>query len=167
VLTVVDTGTSPAGPRTSLPAWSRYTWRVEVQGAPAPGGGPTGEWSSPSAPVTAAVMPPGPPGAVQNVSVTRDASGVHVRFSHPEPLAAGGTTGYTVDVYRQLAGEQLRLFRSLSGQEPPPAGRGANIAGSFDVVDGDAGAVAGTRYRVVVTDPIGRSSPPSPPVEAP
>jgi hypothetical protein len=151
----------------SLTAWSRYTWRVEVQGAPAPGGGPTGEWSSPSAAVTAAVMPPNPPGPVQNVSVTRDGTGVHVRFSHPEPLAAGGTTGYTVDVYRQLAGSSLRLLRSVPGQAPPPAGRGANTAGLFDIVDGDAGAVAGTVYRVVITDPLGRSSPPSPPAEAP
>ena len=112
-------------------------------------------------------MPPDPPAGVENLSATRDGAGVHVQFTHPDPLAAGGSTGYTVDVYRQLAGESLRLLCSLAGQEPPPAGRGAEVAGSFDVVDDDAGAVTGTLYRVVVTDPIGRASQPSPPVEAP
>jgi hypothetical protein len=167
VVTVVDIGTSPSGPRTSLSAWSRYTWRVEVQGPSAPGGGPVGEWSSPSAPASTAVMPPDPPAGVENLSVTRDGAGVHVRFTHPDPLAAGGSTGYTVDVYRQRAGKSLRLLRSVPGHAPPPTGRGANVAGSFDIVDGDASAVAGTLYRVVVTDPIGRASQPSPPMEAP
>jgi hypothetical protein len=157
----------PGGPRTSLSAWSRYTWRVEVRGPAAPGGGPAGDWSSPSPPAQAAVMPPDPPPGVENLSATRDGAGVHIRFTHPDPLAAGGSTGYVVDVYRQLAGESLRLLRSLAGQEPPPAGRGADVTGSFDIVDDDASAVTGTLYRVVVTDPLGRASPPSPPVEAP
>ena len=112
-------------------------------------------------------MPPDPPAGVENLSVTRDGAAVHVRFTHPDPLAAGGSTGYTVDVYRQRAGESLRLLRSVPGQAPPPTGRGANVAGSFDVVDDDADSVAGTLYRVVVTDPIGRASPPSSPMEAP
>lgn len=106
-------------------------------------------------------MPPNPPVAVTALTVTRDAAGVHVRFKHPDPLAGGASTGYTVDVYRQLAGQSLRLLTSVPGQAPPPTGRGTNPADSFDVVDSDAEAVAGTNYRVVVTDPIGRSSPPS------
>ena len=112
-------------------------------------------------------MPPDPPVGVENVTATRDAAGVHVQFTHPDPLAAGGSGGYTVDVYRQLAGASLRLLQSLPGQAPPPTGRGDNVLGTFDVVDGDAEAVAGTLYRVVVTDPIGRSSAPSDPVAAP
>ena len=52
----------------------------------------------------------------------------------------------------------------MPGQAPPPTGRGDNVAGTFDVVDNDADAVAGTLYRVVVTDPIGRASQPSTPV---
>jgi hypothetical protein len=167
VTTIVDTGTSPSGPRTSLAPWLRYTWRVEVQGAPAPGGGPVGEWSSSSAPVESTIMPPDPPAGVENLAVNRDAAGVHVQFTHPAPLAAGGSAGYTVDVYRQRAGESLRLLKSLPGQAPPPTGRGDNVAGTFDVLDDDVGAIAGTLYRVVVTDPIGRASPPSKPVEAP
>ena len=167
VVTIFDTGTSPSGPRTSLSAWLRYTWRVEVQGAPAPGGGPPGEWSSTSAPAETTIMPPDPPAGVENLSVTRDAAGVHVRFTHPDALAAGGSSGYTVDVYRQCAGESLRLLRSVPGQAPPPTGRGDNVAGTFDVVDNDASAIAGTLYRVVVTDPIGRASQPSKPAQAP
>ena len=50
-----------------------------------------------------------------------------------------------VDVYRQLAGESLRLLSSVPGQAPPPAGRGADVTGSFDIVDDDASAVTGTR----------------------
>ena len=158
---MVDTGTSPSGPRTSLSAWLRYTWRVEVQGAPAPGGGPVGEWSSVSAPAQTTIMPPDPPWAWRTSPrpATRPAS--TSQFTHPDPLAAGGSGGYTVDVYRQLAGASLRLLQSLPGQAPPPTGRGDNVAGTFDVVDGDAEAVAGTLFRVVVTDPIGRSSAPS------
>ena len=167
VFEVIDTGASPSGPRTSLSAWLSYSWRVEVQGAPAPGGGPVGQWSSPSPAVATTTMPPGPPAAVASLGVTREADGVHVRFTHPDPLAGGATAGYTVDVYRQLAGQPLRLLLSLPGQEPPPRGRGADVAGAFDVLDADPIAAPGTQYRVVVTDPIGRSSAPSDPQEAP
>jgi hypothetical protein len=167
VVTIVDTGTSPSGSRMSLSAWLRYTWRVEVQGAPAPGGGPAGEWSSASPPAAATIMPPDPPAVVENVAVSRDAAGVHVRFTHPDPLAAGGSGGYAIDVYRQRAGESLRLLHSVPGQAPPPTGRGDDVNGTFDVIDNDVAAVAGTLYRVVVTDPIGRGSPPSKPMAAP
>lgn len=167
VFTVIDTGATPSGPRESLAPWLRYHWRVEVQGAAAPGGGPTGEWSSPSAPVSTITMPPEPPAPVSGLTLVRDVEGVHVRFTHPDPLAGGGTAGYTLDVYRQLAGQPLRHLHSLPGQAPPPRGRGTNPAASFHIIDNEAGAVAGTVYQVVVTDPIGRASTPSPPQEAP
>ncbi len=167
VLVVGDTGNAVEGPRSALPAWVTYHWRVEVQGAPAPGGGPDGEWSSPSAPVSTLVLPPDPPVTVTDLTATRDAAGVHVRFRQPEPLAGGSTTGYAVDVYRQLPGAGLRLLASVPGLAPPPTGRGTNPSAFFDVVDADATVPAGTGYRVVVTDPIGRMSAPSPLVEAP
>ena len=155
------------GRRASLTPWVRYNWRVEVRGAPAPGGGPAAEWSSPSPGSRPPPLPPDPPAAVTDLTVTRDAAGVHVRFRHPEPLTGGGSAGYTVDVYRQLPGGTLRLLTSPARAAPPPTGRGSNVAGFFDVVDAAADAVAGTLYRVVVTDPIGRASQPSAPVEAP
>ncbi len=167
VFTVLDDGSGPAGPRTSLAGWIGYAWRVEVQGAPAPGGGPPGEWSNPSAPAETTIMPPDPPLGVANLAVTRDAAGAHVRFTHPDPLAPGASTGYTLDVYRQLPGGTLRMLTSVAGQAPAPTGRGSNVAGTFDVLDADPDAVAGTVYRVTVTDPIGRTSPPSAPVVAP
>lgn len=167
VLVVADTGDTVTGPRTALPAWVKYHWRVEVQGAPAPGGGPPGEWSTPSAPASTVVLPPDPPVGVTDLTTTRDAAGVHVRFRQPEPLAGGATTGYAVDVYRQLPGAGLRLLTSVPGQAPSPLGRGDNPAGFFDVVDADATVPTGTGYRVVITDPIGRMSAPSALVEAP
>lgn len=162
-----DTGTTPAEARSSLVPWVTYNWRVEVQGAPAPGGGPPGEWSSPSPPVTAAIMPPNPPSPVTDITVSRDAAGVHIRFKHPDPLAAGSTLGYTIDAYRQLPGSSLRHLTSVPGQAPPPVGRGGVVTGFFDVVDTGTEAIADTRYQIVVTDPIGRTSPPSTPLEAP
>ena len=120
-----------------------------------------------AAPAATTIMPPDPPVGVENVAVTRDAAGVHVRFTHPDPLAAGSSGSYTVDVYRQRAGESLRLLQSVPGQAPPPTGRADNVAGAFDIVDDDPDAVTGTLYRVVVTDPIGRASQPSAPVAAP
>lgn len=167
VLVVVDTGNTITGPRSALPAWTKYHWRVEVQAAPAPGGGPVGEWSTPSPPASTVVLPPDPPAVVTDLTTSRDAAGVHVRFRQPESLAAGGSTGYAVDVYRQLPGAGLRLLTSVPGQAPAPVGRGTNPSAFFDVVDADATVPAGTGYRVVVTDPIGRMSTPSPLVEAP
>ncbi|WP_061298049.1 hypothetical protein [Herbidospora cretacea] len=147
--TVVDTGLKP---------WLRYHWRAEVQGPPAPGGGPAGEWSAASPAVAANIMPPGPPAAVTDVTVTAEAAGARVRFRHPGPLTGGATAGYVVDVYRALPGEALRLFTTLPGH-PRPAD------GWFDVPD--PGGATGTLYRVVVTDPIGRASQPSDPQEVP
>ena len=167
VSVIADTGDTVTGARSALPAWVKYHWRVEVQGAPAPGGGPDGEWSTASAPASTVILPPDPPAGVTDLTTTRDAAGVHVRFRQPEPLAGGATTGYAVDVYRQLPGAGLRLLTSVPGQAPPPVGRGNNPVGFFDVVDADASVPSGTGYRVVVTDPIGRASAPSALVEAP
>lgn len=164
---VIDTGSSPSGNRSSLSSWVRYLWRVEVQGTPAPGGGPPSEWSTPSAPTTTVVMPPDPPVAVTGMVLTRSGNEVHIGFRHPDPLAGGASTGYTIDVYRQLPGATLRHLVSIPGQLPAPVGRGDDVNAAFDIVDDDVAAVAGTVYKVVVTDPIGRSSPATAPQEAP
>ncbi len=164
---VTDTGSGLRGPRDSLRPWLRYQWRVEVQGPPAPGGGPAGEWSRPCAAVSTVTTPVDPPAPVSDLVVVREADAVHVRFTQPESLAPGATTGYAVDVYRQRPGEALRLLRSTPGQAPPPVGRGADPTGSFDVTDAESDVPAGTAYRVVVTDPIGRSSAPSPAMRLP
>ena len=160
---VVDTGTTAEGPRTSLNPWLGYTWRVEVRAGAAPGGGPVGEWTAPSDPASFTTMPALPPVAVTSLTVTRSSGDVRVKFKHPDPLHPGGSTGYVIDVYRQLPGQSLTLWQSLAGQTPP---RKANPSTFYTLVD-SPGPAPGTVYRVVVTDPIGRTSPVSPPVEAP
>ena len=160
---VVDTGATPEGARVSLNPWLAYTWRVEVRAGAAPGGGPVGEWTSASDPASFTTMPPGPPAAVTSLSVTRSSGEVRVKFKHPDPLHPGGSTGYVIDVYRQLPGQPLTLWQSLAGQSPP---RKANPGAYFTLIDAP-GPAAGTVYRVIVTDPIGRTSPVSAAVEAP
>ena len=158
---VVDHGDGPQGPRSSLNPWLRYHWRLEVQGPPAPGGGPAGEWSPASAVASTVTMPTAAPAPVAALAISQDGAGRHVRFTHPEPLSGGATTGYVVDVYRQRPGEVMRLLTSVPGQAPPPVGRGTLVTGTFDVVDAEPVLPSGTAYRVVVTDPIGRASTPS------
>ncbi|WP_156224828.1 hypothetical protein [Pseudactinotalea suaedae] len=157
---VVDTGDAPGVSRTSLSGWVRYAWRVEVAGPDLPGGGPSGEWSAPSAPASAVVMPGEPPSEVTSMTAVRDAVGVHVRFSHAGPLQPGASKGYVVDVYRRRPGEPMQIATSVPGL-------GGGSAGAFDVLDPDPAVPAGTGYRVVVTDPIGRRSAPSEEVVAP
>ncbi|WP_298751265.1 hypothetical protein [uncultured Serinicoccus sp.] len=156
---IVDGGSAPGLNRTSLSEWVRYAWRVEVAGPDLPGGGPTGEWSSPSAPASTTVIPPDPPAGVAGLTVLRDAAGVHVQFTHPGPLAPGASTGYVIDVYRRPPGQSARLATAVPGM--------ASSAGAFDVLDPDPTVPPGTGYRVVVTDPIGRRAAPSEEVIAP
>ncbi|WP_154402262.1 hypothetical protein [Ornithinimicrobium cavernae] len=160
VFEVIDTGAAPGLARTSLSGWVRYAWRVEVAGPDLPGGGPPGEWSAPSAPASALVMPPDPPAAVTGLTAARDAAGVHVQFLHAGPLSPGASTGYVLDVYRRRPGEAMRLATSVPGLAAGPGG-------VFDVVDPDPAVPAGTAYRVVMTDPIGRRTAPSEEVVAP
>lgn len=156
---IVDVGAAPGETRTSLSGWVRYAWRVEVAGPDLPGGGPEGEWSPASAPASTTVMPAEPPAGVTGLSVVRDAAGVHVRFTHPGPLAPGASAGYTIDVYRRPPGGTARLATAVPGM--------AGTGGVFDVVDPDPTVPVGTAYRVVVTDPIGRRAAPSEEVVAP
>ncbi|WP_162802240.1 hypothetical protein [Ornithinimicrobium murale] len=160
VFEVIDTGAAPGLARTSLSGWVRYAWRVEVAGPDLPGGGPSGEWSPPSAPASALVMPPDPPTGVTGLAAARDAAGVHVQFVHPGPLSPGASTGYVLDVYRRRPGEVMGLATSVPGLAAGPGG-------VFDVVDPDPAVPAGTAYRVVITDPIGRRTAPSEEVVAP
>lgn len=159
----LDTGATLEGPRTSLNPWLLYNWRVEVRAGAAPGGGPVGEWSTASEPVSLTTMPASPPAAVTDVSAIRSGTDVILRFKHPEPLSPGASTGYTLDVYRQLPAGQLLPWTSIPGQMPP---RVDDPWSFYSVVD-DSAPPAKTLYRVVVTDPIGRASPVSAPVEAP
>jgi hypothetical protein len=166
---IVDAGGSQVDPAAPLRPWTSYTWRVEVRGADEPGGGPPGEWSTASAPATALIVPPDPPAPVENVTIGLTGGVVRLRWSHPGPLLGGNLGGYTLDVYRQQPSEQLRFLGSVLADEPPPRGRNPDGTGVFTFRDpqdptGEA-PPPGTRYQVVVIDPLGRTSAASPPVE--
>lgn len=168
-VTMEDTGASQLDPAGTLRPWTSYHWRVEVRSAPEPGGGPEGQWSPPSAPVSALMAVPDPPAAATAVTATRTAAGVEIRWQHPEPLIGGTVGNYSLDLYRRLPDGPERLIASIPADAPISAGgRNPDGTGEFHFEDipgsGEPPIPAGTTYRVIVMDPIGRTSPPSAPV---
>ena len=157
---LLDTGASLLAPSKRLRPFLRYTWRAQVRAAPAPGGGPPGAWSEPSALVATTFVPQRPPEPVTGLSVQQQASPAELRFSHLDPLLDGGPVGrYVFEIDRQLPGEQLKRIRALHADLPATSGgRGAD--GLFRVRDTRVVPV-GTRYRVCLRDPMGRMSPPA------
>jgi hypothetical protein len=160
---VVDTGPTSVSDA-PLRNWVRYTWRVEVQGPDEPGGGPPGEWSQASDPVSAMLVPPGAPAAPTSLIAASAGSGeATVTWKHPDALLGGTAGSYMCEVYRQAPGQRERRAPDgiISADAPPSAGgRAPDRTGTFSFTD--AGPVAtGTSYRVVVVDPIGRRGTPS------
>lgn len=152
-LTLTDDGSLADDAAARLRPWIQYSWVVEVRGGPEPGGGPVGDWSAASAPVALTLLPSAPPAAATGLTAARAGGGVNVDWTHPETLAGGTVGSYHIDVYRRQPGEEER-FRASVGTEA------RNAAGRFRYHDPDT-VPAGTTYRVVVTDPIGSTSPPS------
>jgi hypothetical protein len=157
---LLDTGTSQLAPAGAFRPFLRYVWRAQVRAAPAPGGGPPGAWSEPSARVATTFVPPLPPEPVTELSVQQQATLAELRFRHPDPLLDGGPMGrYTFEIDRQLPGAQLERLRTFHADLPAASGgRGAD--GLFRVTD-TLVVPAGTRYRVCLRDPMGRTSPPA------
>jgi hypothetical protein len=158
---VVDTGPTSVS-AAPLRNWVRYTWRVEVQGPDEPGGGPPGEWSQASDPVSVMLVPPGAPAAPTSLTIASAGSGrAIVTWKHPDTLLGGTAGSYMCEIYRQAPGQRERRACTISADAPPSAGgRAPDRTGSFTFTD--AGPVAtGTSYRVVVVDPIGRHGAPS------
>ncbi|WP_375761196.1 hypothetical protein [Corallococcus exercitus] len=155
-----DTGASLLAPSKTLRPFLRYTWRAQVRAAPAPGGGPPAAWSEPSALVATTFVPQLPPAPVTGLTVQQQATPAALRFGHQDPLLDGGPVGrYVFEVDRQLPGEQLERIKTLPADLPPASGgRGAD--GLFRVTDTRVVPV-GTRYRVCLRDPMGRTSPPA------
>jgi hypothetical protein len=160
---VVDLGPTNA---TSAPLrnWVKYSWRVEVQGAAEPGGGPPGDWSQPSNPVSTALVPAGPPTAPVALAATAAGAGqVALSWQHPDSLLGGsvGTGGYVCEVYRRAPGAREQLAHTVPADaSPADGGRAPDRTGSFSYTD-PGPVAAGTSYRVAVVDPIGRRSAPS------
>ncbi len=166
-LVVADRGTSEVEPSGTLALWHTYSWCAEVRGAPEPGGGPDGEWSLPSPAVALTIVPPDPPDAATNLSITRAGMGVVVQMEHPDPLNSGSLGEYHIDLYARPPGGDERFVASLSADAPVASGgRNPDRTGQFTF--NVAGPVApGTTFRAIVSDPMGRLSMPSASVQAP
>jgi hypothetical protein len=163
VVTFRDIGGSELKSPDPLKPWTAYSWAVEVRGAPEAGSGVAGEWSQPSPPVTAAIVPTAPPAAPADGQW----DGTGVSFSHPDPLVGGSMGAYAIDLYAEPPGQPMSFLATLSADAPLSAGgRAPDRTGRFRFTLAMAPA-SGTRFRAMITDPAGRTSPPSPAVLIP
>ena len=151
---LVDAGGTPWDVGLPFAAWSTYTWRAEVQGAPEPGSSLPGAWSAPSAPASLRIIPP-PPGAVTPGSASDGPAGVEVRFTSTASLDAGPEGTYVVDVYRRTPTGSSLASGAVGSF---PAGTIRQVDGSYLVRD-SAPVPPGTVYLVEVADPLGRRGP--------
>lgn len=157
VATVEDAGPLVIAATADLQPWVRYFWVAEVQGAPEPGSSIPGKWSPPSDPAVFAFTPEGPPSAPTNIVVTGAATGseftdVTIEFETSDTMNGGEFGVFAARVYRQLPDGPMELFA-----EPQLAGDGSHA------VEGSATAEsvpADTTYRLVIVDPVGRTSAP-------
>ncbi|WP_426163648.1 hypothetical protein [Sandarakinorhabdus sp. DWP1-3-1] len=158
VATLRDTGGNEFRTPDVLLPWTAYSWVVEVRGGPEPGSSVPGEWSPPSAAVTTAIIPPGPPPAPENGQWD---GATEVSFSHPEPLRGGSIGAYAIDLYAQPPGGDMAFVAVLSADaEAANGGRQPDRSGRFRFTLA-APPVSGTVFRAMITDPAGRTSVPS------
>lgn len=160
----VDEGPVLISPTATLKPWLRYYWVAEAQGAPAPGsvaaGRPVGgAWGSPSDPVSVMLVPPLPPAAVTTLAASGSAGAgggvvdVQLSFTHPHGLAGGALGPYKLRVMRRDPGGPLRILGTVEIE-----GDGPYSVSGMDPANATDEAPAGSVYRVVVIDPIGRES---------
>jgi hypothetical protein len=148
-----------------LKPWRRYAWAVEVRaGAPAgapPGSTLVGDYGPPSVPATLAVVPAGPPDPITTLAAIRNADGVHLSWTAPEPrtLIATDMGAHRFDLYRVLPGQ---IPQRLAVPSPPVL----DPDDVFRFLDTGAPATA-VSYRIVIVDPLGRGSRPSTTVSLP
>lgn len=159
-----DEGPVLISPAAKLKPWLHYFWVAEAQGAPAPGsvaaGRPVpGAWGSPSDPVSVMLVPPLPPAAVTSLAASGSpgTSGgqvnVQLSFTHPHGLAGGELGPYRLRVMRRDPGLPLRLLATIDLEGSAPY----SVSGVDPDNTGEE-VPAGSVYRVVVIDPIGRES---------
>jgi hypothetical protein len=160
VAEVMDTGVSELAPSGTLRPWTVYTWRVEVRGGHEPGSGTvTGDWSQPSAPASLALFPGTPPNPASDPVIATVGGSTEVQCAHPDPLIGGSLGSYHLDLYKQEPGKLESFVNSVVGD-----GRASDGKFHFKV---PAPIVSGTAFRVIVIDPMGRTSTPSATVTAP
>lgn len=160
----VDEGPVQISASATLKPWLHYFWVAEAQGAPAPGSVATGRpvpgaWGSPSDPVSVMLVPPLPPAAVTALAASGSPGagggfvGVTLSFTHPHGLAGGALGPYRLRVMRRDPGTPLRILATVDvAGEAPYGTSGMDPANPADEVP------AGSVYRLVVIDPIGRES---------
>ncbi len=157
----IEQGLDTADP---LRPWIKYFWRVEVRGEPEPGstGGAAGQWSTSSAPASATLIPPGPPASIEELAIEATETSHTLTWTHPNPRLDGGTAGvYKFEIFQQKPNDRIRSIGSLLALAPASAGGRPTPTDSFTFVTAvDESAGIGTAYRVVLTDPLHRASPP-------
>lgn len=164
VATFRDTGGSELKMVDTLAPWTSYSWVVEVRGGPEPGSTVPGEWSAPSAAVTTAIMPPGPPTAPEDGQLSAPAE---VSFSHPDALRGGSMGAYAIDLYAQPPGQPMAFLAAMSADaDAANGGRQTDRSGRFRFAL-PTPPTSGTIFRAMITDPAGRTSPPSNAVKVP
>jgi hypothetical protein len=160
-----DTGPVLISATAKLQPWVRYTYVAETQGDFAPGsvaaGRPVpGAWGAPSDPVSVMLVPPRAPEPPVNLAAAGTSVGggefisVTVTFTHPRVLSGGMAGSYRVRVARRPPGGS---FEALAEVE---TGGGVGPYTVSGMRPGDAGdqVAAGTLYRLVIVDPLGRES---------
>lgn len=161
---VTDDGPVAIAPDARLKPWVQYDWVVEVQGQHLPGskeaGAPVkGLWSRPSDPATVILVPPEPPAKpeeVELITTAADGAGyeVSVQFAHPETLSGGTMGSYVARLFRKTPGGRTEAL-----PEQGLSGNGPFTVPAVAAADGDDGAPYGTRYTLMVVDPLGRAGP--------
>ena len=153
-----DIGAAQIKPTARLSAFANYTWFADAQGAPESGSAVAGLWSRPSDPVTVAVIPPAAPAplALDRFEGTAYPGGLVdavLVASHPDTLAPPVLGPYRVRLERALPGAPMSTVAEV-------AIGGAPV--SLRVESDPAGFVtpAGTRFRAILIDPVGRIAPP-------
>lgn len=163
--TFADHGPVVISPGARLQPWVRYTYVAEVQGDPAPGSAAAGRpvpgaWSAPSDPVSVMLVPPRAPEPAETVTAAGTSVGggeytaVTVAFTHPRVLSGGVAGAYRVRVARRPPGGSFEALAEsgTGGGEGPYAVSGMRPGDAADQV------AAGTVYRLVIIDPLGRES---------
>lgn len=155
----------------SLKPWRRALWRLEVRAADLPaaaGSAPLrGDWSRASAPAEALWLPATAPQPVAQLVLEPEAGGARLRFQHSRAALDGGAVGrFRLVLYRRSPGGQDRPVAEQFADAAPAAG-GIDATGQGWLRDASGPALPGTVYRVVVSDPLGRSATQNPTITVP
>jgi len=139
----------------SLQPYTTYTWVAQVRAAALSGSTKRPGWSVASPPVSSVYIPATQPVAVNNLVIQRlSPTLILLRFEHPDELIGGAMGSYVIDVF----GNKGVLATISAEATATEGGRMLDRTGPFTLQIDDV--ERGEQLRVVVVDPVGRSSPP-------